>query len=316
MYKESQSRSFKDKLKDYNPFSSSLEMFNTDVKDIMGKIRTADRSLRKIFTSDNSPEKILKQCKSLFKRREYMQCVVFLDLFREKLGNAANIQLKLNEDINLNYKNFFISQLQGKEKQDLIKFRDKMDKKQAQINLAVFEQMVKNAGVTDWFRSIFTQRGRALRTWEKTHSQEVAGLKEGLILMMDQAQTILDGAYSSLKEMSLALSQREISVYLKQLKNFKNYHKDFDKSFIKFYNDKVKDILSQLVEDGHAVNDNMEEVDPNDNTEEATPNDNHAIKIKAPKFNPYSNNTKKAFYLNKDRIKQARQNLIEKAKLI
>lgn len=306
MYKESQSRSFKDKLKDYNPFSSSLELFNSDIKNIMGEIRGADRSLRRIFTSDNSPEKILKQCRSLFKRREYMQCVVFLDLFREKLYNAEQIHIKLNEDINLNYKNFFISQLKGKEKQELIKFRDKMDKKQAQINLANFEQMVKNAGVTDWFRSIFTQRGRALRTWEKTHSQEVAGLKEGLILMMDQAQTILNNAYSSLKEMSLALAQREISVYLKQLKNFKNYHKDFDKDFIKFYNDKVKDILSQLVEDGKAVNDNIEEVIPN----------NTAIQIKPPKFDPYSNSAKKAFYLNQDRIKQARQNLIEKAKLI
>lgn len=350
MYKESQSRSFKDKLKDYNPFSSSLELFNNDIKNIMGEIRGADRSLRRIFTSDNNPEEILKQCRALFKRREYMQCVMLLDLFREKLYNASKIQITLNETINLNYKNFFISQLKGKEKQDLIKFRDKMNEKKAKANLANFERMVKNAGVTDWFRSIFTQRGRALRTWEKIHSQEVAGLKEGLVLMMDQAQNILNNAYSSLKEMSLAISQRNISVYLKQLKNFKEYHKNFDKSFVKFYNEKVKDILSQLVEDKvvppaastNAIQESISEDDLNEPS--SLKPDSNKLPTKQPKEKsfidfdekPKSNPEKrimdlddildankklnpkeaKEFYLNQDRIKQARQNLIEKAKLI
>jgi hypothetical protein len=319
MYKESQKRSVFDKARDLNPFSSSLEMFSTELKTLMTSIRKNDSSIRKKFTSEDSPEKLLKTCNSMFKRKEYMQCVLLLDKIREKFIDVNKLQSELILNVNENYKNFFISKLKGKEREELVKLKELLDKRTATASLEQFQGTLKKIAFTDWFKSVFTQRGRALKAWERAHGEDVAGLKEGILEMMELARQSLDEFYAALKETSLFIAQRNVSGYLRQIRGFKRLSDNYDKAFVKFYNTKVKHILEGLTKEDNSIVPELSEGS-------ATPDDDQTKKPELPSlpnktpsykntFDPYSNNVK-AFYLNKYIVKQSRINLLKKAKQI
>lgn len=250
--KTSQRRSRLDRLMDYNPMNSAVEYFNDEVKSMMTKIRKNDYDIRKIFLPSNkkSPHQLIKNCEMLFKKREYMQCVILLSEIRVKLNDASKKSEEIKEDINTNYKNFFISKLKGKEKSDLMKLRDSM--KQAKSRASSNAQLVfiKEAGLIDWLRSsIFTQRGRALRAWEKAHGEEVVKLKEGILNVINETKELLINANESLKEMSVSISRRDISSYFRAIKEFSKINKEFNNMFTKLYNDSIKEMIDDLIEE-------------------------------------------------------------------
>lgn len=254
--KTSQRRSRLDRIMDYNPMNSSIEYFNKDIKSMMSKIRESDSIIRRIFLPSNkrSPVQLIKNCETLFKKREYMQCVILLDEIRGSLAHAKETAISLNNTIKTNYKDFFISKLEGKEKKDLISLRNKMEAANKRAKSDRTLQMVKEAGVLDWFRSsIFTQRGRALRAWEKAHGEEVAALKENLLNMISETKSILSDANDSLKDMSVFISRGDISSYFKSLKNFEKIYKKYDNMFIKLYNENIKNMINELVDDEEEI---------------------------------------------------------------
>jgi len=250
MEKIAQSRSKIDTIfRDRNPFNSAIEYFSTDVANIMADIRKKDNLARNVFTSKNSPEFQLSSCKSAFKYKEYMKCIMYLDNFKDGLEKASSIFENLNDTLKIKYKNVFIEKLKNKEKKELIQFRQKMDNALSKKSSIDNELIIKSANLSSFFNSFFTQRGRSLRAWEKAHQEDVLKLKEGIVELMDLANDILkgeEGIYFLLKEMSFAISKRDVSGYIKNSKKFKKHYNMFNEKFVALYKNVVKDLIDTL----------------------------------------------------------------------
>lgn len=255
MEKESQKRSLRDIIREKNPLNSASEFFNKKIKILMESLRNEDKAIRALVIggkNDKALRDILKDVKSLFNKKEYINAYIVLDSFRERLGKASQKCSELRLDINTNYKEFFINELQGDEKEGLIEFREKLDKEIEGLGTRkaqMFINFKKEAGFLDFFRSIFTQRGRALRAWEKAHGKEIEKMKENLLVLMDIANETLNKVTEELKTMSYALAVRDVSSYSGASKRFTIVYQAFNNKFITFYKNHIKDLISDLTKD-------------------------------------------------------------------
>lgn len=261
MEKQSQKRSLKDIIREKNPLNSATEFFNQRVKTLMSSMREVDKEIRAIVIGDKSNDslkEIIKKSRSLFNRKEYINSFIVLDGFRENLGKVSQKCEQLKIDINLNYKEYFLNELTNNEKESLIEFRNKLDQEIKSKNIKaaqIYSGFVKDAGVIDFFRSIFTQRGRALRAWEKAHGKEVEAMKNELVILLNNANSTLDEVNESLKTMSYALSIRDISAFSKELKVLSKTYKLFNDKYKKFYSNHIKDLIATLQKDDSVIDD-------------------------------------------------------------
>lgn len=248
MLKHSQKRSLRDIIREKNPLNSASEYFNSKIKELMKNLRKSDSEIRLIVSGDKkepSLRDILKNSKSLFNKKEYINSFIVLDSFRERLGKASAICQSLNLDINTNYKDFFIKELADDEKQGLIEFRKKLDE-ELKTKAHVYNEFVKQAGLLDFFRSIFTQRGRALRAWEKVHGKEIEQMKDSLVKLFDLSYSTLEEVNNQLMKMSYALSVRDISGYSSASKKIVMQYNKYNLYFKKYYKDHIQKLIDDL----------------------------------------------------------------------
>lgn len=248
MLKHSQKRSLRDIIREKNPLNSASEYFNSKIKELMKNLRKSDGEIRLIISGDKKEQSlrdILKNSKSLFNKKEYINSFIVLDSFRERLGKASAICQSLNLDINTNYKDFFIKELADDEKQGLIEFRKKLDE-ELKTKAHVYNEFVKQAGLLDFFRSIFTQRGRALRAWEKVHGKEIEQMKDSLVKLFDLSYSTLEEVNNQLMKMSYALSVRDISGYSSASKKIVMQYNKYNLYFKKYYKDHIQKLIDDL----------------------------------------------------------------------
>lgn len=249
MEKQSQKRSLKDIIREKNPLHSASEFFNTKLTNLMVSMRKTDSEIREIVIGgkkNRSLKDIIKHSRSLYNKKEYINSFIVLDEFRENLGKVSAKCESLSLDINVSYKEFFINELSRSEKDSLVDFREKLDQELNKKKADSYYTFVKQAGFLDFFRSIFTQRGRALRAWEKAHGKEIEKMKDGLVVLFNSANSTLDGVNEELKTMSFALSTRDVSAFNKASKNIITKYNSFNKEYKIFYKNNIKDLINDL----------------------------------------------------------------------
>lgn len=252
MEKESQKRSLTDIIREKNPLHSASEFFNSKVKTLMVSLRSADSQIRELVIGakkQKSLKDVLKDSKSMFNKKEYINSFVIMDDFRQRLGQASSKCEELRADINVNYKEYFVNELASGEKDSLISFRERIEKEREDLKrskASIYLGFVKEASVLDFFRSVFTQRGRALRAWEKAHGKQIEKMKEELVQLFTAAVETLEKVNDHLKTMSYALSIRNVASYNSEAKKFVETFKKFNKQYIKFYEKHIKDLISEI----------------------------------------------------------------------
>ena len=244
-------------IRDKNPFSSATEFFNKEVEQVMKLIRTEDKKIRNVFlvSKKDSPTQMIANAESALKQREYLKAFIFLDNVREKFNQAEEIASSLRVEIKNDYKSFFVKNIENREKEQLIKLREKFktykekNPKRLTTTASLDDGIVKLGGARwDWFKSLFSRRGRALLAWERANKEKVQALKEDLILLIEDAKTLNDEMFTAMKDMSFYISRRNVSKYMDEIKIFKKNAQYFDLKVFKFYDAHIKDLIDDLTE--------------------------------------------------------------------
>jgi hypothetical protein len=126
-----------------------------------------------------------------------------------------------------------------------------MDRK-AELQLA--QEIIKQAGIMDFFYNIGTKRGRSLMAWEKKYPKQTRDLREGGTRLVEDAQKLLDNTISYLKQMATARAVRRPDDYMDTANKIKYEFDRFDsgdKGFKTYYSNvilpflKIKDSIEQ-----------------------------------------------------------------------
>lgn len=252
----------------FNLSGKALEsFFDPEFKKIMTQLRQIDDAVRNYLGNDPSvkmPEKnednlefntisiddssrfdfkdLLNVTEQNLKNREYMSAVGDLGRMHNKLGKAVEV-LK-----------HFTSTMPGIEQKILFKDLDDDTKKYLEElktrleSKAYFNNyyLVKNAGILDWFGDLFlTDRGRALKEWEKRFPKQFNELKKQSNNIFDQTKQLVSKFDNQLRIMSYARAARNPEDYAKAASELIKDYAKYDINFRKFYNDQVKGFLEK-----------------------------------------------------------------------
>lgn len=238
MNKTAQKRSVLNQLREkINIPGAMVEgFFKPELDRIMNDLRIADDNIRTIltgqkigkadteFTSGKSVKDLLKSARSNFNRREYMMGVAELGEFHKRLADVSKYIQKLDMSVNRIHHNFLFQNMSEDQKQNLQKFQEYMSKASESSS----EDLVKEAGIMDFFYNIGTKRGRALAIWEKKYPNVVKDLRDGGVRLLDLADSALSNTLSLLKEMAVARATRKVDDYMEAAKKIEREYTKFD----------------------------------------------------------------------------------------
>jgi hypothetical protein len=180
-----------------------------------------------------SAKDLLKSARTNFNRREYISGVSDLGMFHKKMQDITNLIKKFFVDVNKIHHKFLF---EGVEDEKVKKLREHMEKKLAQ---ELRMELIKEAGIMDFFYNIGTKRGRGLAAWEKKYPKETKNLREGGAKLLDSADALLANTISFLKEMATARAIRRPDDYMDSANKIKAEFEKFDggdKGFRAYYN--------------------------------------------------------------------------------
>ena len=218
-------------------FKPELDRVMTALKSLDDRIRS-ELTGKKIGTAEaptipTSVKDLLKSARTNFNRREYISGVADLGVFHKKMQDVINDISKFFVDVNKIHHKFLFEGVEGEK---IKKLREHMEKKQAQ-ELRI--ELIKQAGIMDFFHNIGTKRGRGLAAWEKKYPKETKAVREGGAKLLDSADALLANTISYLKEMATARATRRPDDYMDTANKIKADFDKFDsgdKGFKAYYN--------------------------------------------------------------------------------
>ena len=250
--KEAQKRSILNKIRESTNIGgiATEQFFDPEFKRIMDQLRDeTDDPIRAIVTgqqignatpSDNvSMKELLKSARSNFNRREYMSSIADLGKFHRKMADIRELIVNFVGNVDAVHHQFLFKDLDPDTEKYL---REELRSRFAQeftINL------FKTAGIMDFFKNISTERGRALKAWEKRYPKRVAELKKAIDSLINKSEMLLTAVLSSLKKMATSRATRKVDEYINNASVIVNKYTDYDKNFKQFYDSQVKGFLEK-----------------------------------------------------------------------
>lgn len=251
MDKFAQRRSMLNKLKEKTNISgmAAEKFFNPEFQKVMVALRLKDDYIRSIVAGEkigdgdhgadsSGLKQLLKSCKSNLNRREYMSAISDLGRFHAKLAEIELHIQQLDGSVNEVHHEFLFKDLDDEKKEHLNRMKQRFASQQAEL--------VKRAGIMDFFHNIGTQRGRALAAWEKRYPKKTADLKKQTASMLDKSEGFLGTTLSTLKEMATARANRNVDNYMTAAGKISKLISAYDKSFRGYYEGNVKDFMRYI----------------------------------------------------------------------
>jgi hypothetical protein len=228
-------------------FKPELDRVMTSLKELDDRIR-ATLTGKKIgnadpMAGDVAAKDLIKSARSNFNRREYIAGIVDLGHFHKMMFDIVSDVSKFFVDVNKIHNKFLFEGLPESYQDRLQKMREHMERK-AQLGLA--QQIIKEAGIMDFFHNIGSKRGRSLMAWEKHYPKETKELRDGGSRLVEDAQRLLDNTISYLKQMATFRATRHPDQYMEIAKKIKGEFDRFDngdKGFKAYYNGVIMPFL-------------------------------------------------------------------------
>lgn len=253
MHKTAQGRGLS-VLKDWTNVSGRVaeKYFQPELLRIMNSLRKADNDARsialgKVYENGDpgsdpiSLKALLKSAKTNLNRREYIAAVTELGRFHKKMSDINNILTKFSKvDVNKIHHQFLFQDL-DKNQQRKDHLRDLHNRWAAHIQ----ENMVKEAGILDFFVNIGTKRGRALAAWEKRYPEKVRKIKEQSLSILNSSQNLFDNFLQLLSVMATARAERDVDGFVKAIDGLSKIYNKYDNEFKVYYNDTVKPLVTE-----------------------------------------------------------------------
>lgn len=275
MRKIAQRRSILNKLHEtFSPSGNAAEkFFNPQFTKVMDALRRQDNDIRSIVAGesigeekDASGEKakgnpgkypislkaLIKSARSNFSRREYAMVAGDLGRFHAKLSEIENAIKTLNANVDEVHDQFLIGHLKPKDSETPEEFQRRTEYlehlKDLRSRLAAKknDELIKEAGIMDFFVNIGTPRGRGLAAWEKKYPKQTERLKKESSRLLDEADKLLGFILTQLKTMASLRASRQVDKYVDEAKKIADNCKKFDASFRKYYTENVKGFIEKL----------------------------------------------------------------------
>jgi len=269
MQKTAQKRNFFNKLRESVNISGKAaeNFFNPQFKKVMTTLRIVDNNIRSIVTGEEigseeamdgsvvtgspgsdpgiSMKELLKSSRSNINKLEYMRAVADLGRFHKKMMEINQELQKLQFEIDDVHHQFLF----GKPDDDTPVLSDEQRQHlhDLKTRFAHYQRMelIKEAGIMDFFYHL-TERGRALKFWEKRFPKQVGKLKKDTQALQNKSEAVLNQIISLLKDMAQARSVRNLDAYEKAANKMSAIYKSYHSFFEKYYNDNVKGFLEKV----------------------------------------------------------------------
>ncbi len=234
---------------DTNLTGKWLENKNEDFQAFMEKLREVDEKVRELIISengDNSLKDRIKVARSNFNRREYINTVIILGQFHEILAQIADEFKSLEVDQKKIHNKFLFDGLDESQKSFLMNkmpetFKKKEKKKKASI---VTDEFIKEAGVSDMWSNMFSERGQALKAWEKKFPKFAKVFKRETEKMLNRSDSLYQTLTGTLKAIGILRAHRKVEEYLAVsgvfVKKFDAFHNEFGDYYDQYVNELVQ----------------------------------------------------------------------------
>lgn len=232
------------------PARSAEKFFRPEFEKVMKSLVAKDDAIRSILLGKKygtpeagirldgkSAKDLLKEAKSYINRREYISAVSSLAQFHRKMQEVSNMVDKLSFDVSKIHHQFLFGKKIPEKKymEHLTDLESRIASQNAEI--------IKQAGLVDTLRNMFTERGRALRAWEKRYEETVGPLRDATKEQLAASEALLTAVLETLREMGSLRAARKVDAYVEAAKNLKREFDTYDagkNGFRNFYNTYVR----------------------------------------------------------------------------
>jgi len=251
MQKSAQKRSLLNRLREYTNIGgiATEKFFDPEFKKIMDQLRDeVDDPVRAIITGQQignaspsdeiSLKDLVKSARSNANRREYMSAVADLGKFHKKMDEVVKKLQDFKNNVDKVHHQFLFK--------DLDSDTEKYLREDLKTRFAKYDtEIVKEAGIGDFWKNISSERGRALASWEKRYPKQVAKLKIETNRLIDKSESLLSSVISLLKKMATARATRKVDDYILTSEKIIKSYIDYDKSFKDYYTSQVKGFIEK-----------------------------------------------------------------------
>ncbi len=259
MDKFAQARNMLDKLREKTNLTgmAAEKFFNKEFGEAMAKLRVNDDQIRRTMLGETagsqfSMKELLAMTKSSLNRREYIEAFTDLGKIHNQLISISELITGIKADMSAVHEDILLKKykdndkMSPKDKEKVLKRRQELLELQKRLANYRDSELVKTAGLMDFFKNIGTDDGRARMAWEKRYPDEVKKWRTGTSAMLESAKYIYDLLIQQLKVMAKARSSRNLDNYINAADPLLKPISDFDKSFRSYYQNAIQPLIKKL----------------------------------------------------------------------
>ena len=215
-----------------------LEAFSPEFQELMNTLRDVDDKVREETIDLND---LLKVAQTNLNRREYMTAAAYLGRFHEKMEAIFQELSRLGNVVDIKHHDFLFGGLEPEHLEYLTtKMSPKLDLYKKLQEMGKKASIEKEAGITDWWHNITTDRGKTLAAWEKRFPKYARELRNQTANLITKSKSFYDLLVGSLKVMASYRATRKLEDYLKTVSKLKERFKNYHTAFINYYNTQVR----------------------------------------------------------------------------
>jgi hypothetical protein len=256
MDKTAQKRNWGNKIHENLPSGRVLsKFFDPQFKQVWESLVQKDDTIRSIlqgeklsknlmpgYTFKDSAKSLLTKAKSYLNQREFISAVSTLSVFHKKMQDVVNIISSFDFDLSkIHHEFLFGKRVPDKDYMDrLSDFEKRIASQQAEF--------IKQAGLIDSLRNMFSERGRALKSWEKKYEDRVRPIRDNVTRLLESSQQLLDTVLGHLKVMASLRAARKVDAYAAEAKQIQSAFNQYDKGkdgFRNIYNTAIKPLMDE-----------------------------------------------------------------------
>lgn len=242
MNKIAQRRSMLNKLREtVNAPSEAISgAFSPEFARLMDTLRSVDDDARE---QASDLKDLLKVARSNFNRREYMATITYLGKFHEKLESIKSTLNKLNKEVDNSHNEFLFGDLDPEHKEYLFnKMPARFQKKVPAVApvAKADDGLDKSAGMKDWWHNLTSDRGKAMKLWEKRYPKAVKELKRQTEKMLNRSEMFLNILLANFKMLASHRATRKLEDYIKVSEALISKYNAYDSSFNEYFNGTAK----------------------------------------------------------------------------